>query len=99
MTSHKFTRLFFALAALIVLAASALAGTAPANIGVSDQKAGSLLAFPYYTSQGSSDTRLTISNTGNDRRERSHVLRGFKLQSSRSIHLLNGECFSFVPRF
>ena len=65
MTSHKFTRLFFALAALIVLAASALAGLPPANIGVSDQKAGSVLAFPYYTSLGSSDTRLTISNTGN----------------------------------
>ena len=66
MTSHKFTRLFFALAALIVLAASALAGAAPANIGVSDQKAGSVLAFPYYTSLGTSDTRLTISNTGNN---------------------------------
>ena len=65
MTSHKFTRLFFSLAALIVLAASALAGNPPANIGVSDQKAGSVLAFPYYTSVGTSDTRLTISNTGN----------------------------------
>jgi hypothetical protein len=64
MTSHKFTRLFFSLAALIVLAASALAGPAPTNIGVSDQKAGSVLAFPYYTSLGTSDTRLTISNTG-----------------------------------
>jgi hypothetical protein len=66
MTSHKFTRLFFALAALIVLAASALAGNPPANVGVSDQKAGSVLAFPYYTSEAGSDTRLTISNTGND---------------------------------
>jgi hypothetical protein len=64
MTSHKFTRLFFALAALVVLAASALAGNPPANVGVSDQKAGSFLAFPYYTSLGTSDTRLTISNTG-----------------------------------
>jgi hypothetical protein len=64
MTSHKFTRLFFALAALVVLAASALAGAAPTNVAVSDQKAGSILAFPYYTSLGSSDTRLTISNTG-----------------------------------
>jgi hypothetical protein len=66
MTSHKFTRLFFALAALIVLAASALAGAAPTNVAVSDQKAGSVLAFPYYTSVGTSDTRLTISNTGNE---------------------------------
>jgi hypothetical protein len=65
MTSHKFTRLFFALAALIVLAASALAGNPPTNVAVSDQKAGSVLAFPYYTSLGTSDTRLTISNTGN----------------------------------
>ena len=63
-TSHKLTRLFFALSALIVLAASAFAGPAPTNIGVSDQKAGSFLAFPYYTSLGTSDTRLTISNTG-----------------------------------
>ncbi len=30
----------------------------------SDQKAGSFLAFPYYTSKSGSDTRLTISNTG-----------------------------------
>ena len=65
MTS-QFSRLFFALAALIVLAASALAGAAPTNVGVSDQKAGSVLAFPYYTSLGTSDTRLTISNTGNE---------------------------------
>ena len=63
-TSHKLTRLFFALSALIVLAASAFAGPAPTNIGVSDQKAGSFLAFPYYTSLGTSDTRLTISNVG-----------------------------------
>jgi hypothetical protein len=66
MTSHKFTRLFFALAALVVLAASALAGAAPTNVAVSDQKAGSVLAFPYYTSLGTSDTRLTISNTGSE---------------------------------
>jgi hypothetical protein len=64
MTSHKFTRLFFALAALVVLAASALAGAAPTNVGVSDQKAGSVLAFPYYNSKSGADTRLTISNTG-----------------------------------
>lgn len=63
-TSHKLTRLFFALSVLIVLAASAFAGPAPTNIGVSDQKAGSFLAFPYYTSAGTSDTRLTISNVG-----------------------------------
>ena len=63
-TSHKLTRLFFALSALVVLAASAFAGPAPTNIGVSDQKAGSFLAFPYYNSKSGADTRLTISNTG-----------------------------------
>jgi hypothetical protein len=64
MTSHKFTRLFFSLAALVVLAASALAGPAPTDVKVSDQKAGSFLAFPYYNSKSGADTRLTISNTG-----------------------------------
>ena len=34
------------------------------NVKVSDQKAGSILAFPYYNSKSGSDTRLTISNTG-----------------------------------
>ncbi len=63
-TSHKLTRLFFALSALVVLAASAFAGPAPTNIGVSDQKAGSFLVFPYYNSKSGADTRLTISNTG-----------------------------------
>ncbi len=63
-TSHKLTRLFFALSALVVLAASAFAGPAPTNIGVSDQKAGSFLAFPYYNSRAGADTRLTISNVG-----------------------------------
>lgn len=65
-TSHKLTRLFFALSALIVLAASAFAGDPPTNVGVSDQKAGSFLAFPYYNSKAGADTRLTISNTGNN---------------------------------
>lgn len=37
------------------------------NTRVSDQKAGSILVFPYYTSTigGASDTRLTISNISN----------------------------------
>lgn len=34
------------------------------NVAVSDQKAGAFLAFPYYTAKSGSDTRLTISNTG-----------------------------------
>ena len=36
----------------------------PRNVSVSDQKAGAFLAFPYYTAKSGSDTRLTISNTG-----------------------------------
>ena len=37
-----------------------------ANVGVSDQKPGSLLVFPYYSSRTAErkDTRLTISNVG-----------------------------------
>ena len=38
----------------------------PVNVAVSDQKAGSLLVFPYYVSKAAEqkDTRLTISNIG-----------------------------------
>ncbi len=38
----------------------------PVNVHVSDQKAGSLLVFPYYVSKAAEqkDTRLTISNIG-----------------------------------
>ena len=64
MTSHKFTRTLLAVAALVVVAASAFAGNPPTNVGVSDQKAGSFLVFPYYNSKSGSDARLTISNTG-----------------------------------
>ncbi|HEX4946898.1 MAG TPA: S8 family serine peptidase [Blastocatellia bacterium] len=40
----------------------------PANVRVSDQKAGSVLVFPYYTSKSATqaDTRLTISNIGTE---------------------------------
>jgi hypothetical protein len=72
-TSHKITRLFVALAALVALATAAMAntfGTTVANPGVSDQKAGSVLVFPYYTSaaDGSfakSDTLIQITNVCN----------------------------------
>ena len=62
-TSHKITRIFFALMTLIVLAAGALAQT---DISVSDQKAGSALVYPFYTSdsQTKADTRITLSNIG-----------------------------------
>ena len=65
-TSHKLTRIFVALFTLVVLAISAMAGTDPDNIGVSDQKAGSVLVFPHYTSnsQTKADTRLSITNVG-----------------------------------
>ena len=63
-TSHKLTRIFFALMTLIVLAAGALAQAA--DIDISDQKAGSALVYPYYTSdsQSKGDTRVTLSNVG-----------------------------------
>ncbi len=75
-TSHKLTRLFLGLASLISLAAmsfgqvptfGAIAPITPVNqIEVSDQKPGSVLVYPYYTSnaQAKSDTRITLSNLG-----------------------------------
>ena len=73
-TSHKLTRLFLALASLVSLAAASFgqvptvgAGNVPVNqIEVSDQKPGSILVYPYYTSnaQAKSDTRVTLSNLG-----------------------------------
>jgi hypothetical protein len=72
-TSHQITRLFVALAALVALSTAAMANfftPTVANPGVSDQKAGSVLVFPYYTSaaDGSfnrSDSLLTITNVCN----------------------------------
>ena len=60
-TSHKLTRIFVALFTLVVLSMAALAQT---DIKVSDQKAGSALVYPYYTSdsQTKGDTRITLSN-------------------------------------
>ena len=73
-TSHKLTRLFLALASLVSLAAVSFgqvptfgAVGAPVNqIEVSDQKPGSVLVYPYYTSnaQAKADTRVTLSNLG-----------------------------------
>ena len=65
-TSHKLTRIFVALFTLVVLAISAMAGTDPSNIAISDQKAGSVLVFPHYTSnsQTKADTRISITNVG-----------------------------------
>ena len=71
--SHKLTRIFLALASLIALAALSFGQVpilvpfgAPVNaIEVSDQKPGSMLVFPYYTSstgQIKTDTRLTLTN-------------------------------------
>ena len=73
MTSHKFTQIFLGLAALVSLAAMSFGqvptvGAFPApvvnQIEVSDQKPGSLLVFPYYTSnaQTKADTRITLTN-------------------------------------
>ncbi|MBS1810999.1 MAG: hypothetical protein JST84_22745 [Acidobacteria bacterium] len=60
-TSHKLTRIFVALFTLIVLSMAAMAQT---DINVSDQKAGSVLVYPYYNSnsQIKADTRITLSN-------------------------------------
>jgi hypothetical protein len=73
-TSHKLTRLFFALASLVALATFSFGqvptqgagGVAVKQIEVSDQKPGSVLVFPYYTSsaQSKADTRITLSNLG-----------------------------------
>ncbi len=73
-TSHKLTRLFLALAALVTLATMSFGqvptqgagGIAVNQIEVSDQKPGSVLVYPYYTSkaQTKSDTRITLSNLG-----------------------------------
>ena len=38
----------------------------PQNVAVSDQKAGSMLVFPYYTNVGQADTRIQITNAGVD---------------------------------
>jgi hypothetical protein len=67
-TSHKLTRLLLALTSLVVFSALALAQNPPPpmNVAVSDQKAGSVLVFPYYissTGQVQSDTRISITNT------------------------------------
>ena len=73
-TSHKLTRIFLALASLVSLAAVSF-GQVPTvgaltdrlnQIEVSDQKPGSMLVYPYYTSnaQTKADTRITLSNLG-----------------------------------
>lgn len=61
-----FTQNLTLIALLLALTITALAGNPPINTGVSDQKAGSFLAFPYYTSKLGTDTRITISNVGDN---------------------------------
>ena len=73
-TSHKLTRLFLGLASLVALAAASFGqvptfgavGALVNQIEVSDQKPGSILVYPYYTSsaQTKADTRITLSNLG-----------------------------------
>jgi hypothetical protein len=69
----RITTRMAALAAALLCAAPALAntfGTSVTNPAVSDQKAGSVLVFPYYNSDASgdfnkSDTLVTITNVAN----------------------------------
>ncbi len=63
-TSHKLTRIVVTLFALAMLSLAAFAGDNPVDPGISDQKAGSILVFPYYTNVGQSDTRIQITNVG-----------------------------------
>lgn len=63
--SHSLAHLFFALVALIAIRAISFAQPADSIVQVSDQKAGSMLVFPFYGSDGAGgDTRLTITNVG-----------------------------------
>jgi hypothetical protein len=63
--SRTCTRLFFSFMTFLIFLTSASAQPI-LNVQVSDQKAGSLLVYPYYTSkaQDRRDTRITISNPG-----------------------------------
>jgi len=72
-TSHKLTQIILALASLVALAALSFGqvpilgqpGAAANIIEVSDQKPGSILVYPYYTSntgQNKTDTRITLTN-------------------------------------
>ena len=74
-TSHKHTHILFILAALVLMAAAALAqpvgnvnvlGPARSVNQSQDAKAGSILVFPFYGSDGTAanDTSLTITNVG-----------------------------------
>ena len=70
MTSRKLTQMFLALAALVMMAMSALAadpGTLARNGVVSDQKAGSVLIYNLYASSSTDpskeNTRINITNT------------------------------------
>jgi hypothetical protein len=70
-TSRKLTSALLALFALVVMSASAFAADPgspyPATSEISDQKAGSILIFNYYTSvagqEASGNTRINITNT------------------------------------
>lgn len=66
-TSYRLTHLFSAIAVLMILATTSFAQlAADANVQVSDQKAGSVLVFPFYGSDGTqaNDTRISITNVG-----------------------------------
>lgn len=64
-TSRNLTHMLVALAGLVALCAVSFAQGGAAAVQVSDQKAGTMLVFPFYGSDGTGgDTRLTITNVG-----------------------------------
>lgn len=66
-TSHKLTHVLGLLAAILVLATASFAQpAADSTVQVSDQKAGSMLVFSFYGSDGTAanDTRISITNVG-----------------------------------
>ncbi len=65
-TTRFISQLFSTLTVLVILSIQSFAGATPVNVGVSDQKAGSVLAFPFYKADSATmaDTRFTISNIG-----------------------------------
>ena len=75
-TSHKFTQLLFLFIFLLGTLISASAQNSFPSPGVSDQQAGWMLVYPYYTSNSANareDTFITITNASVSRTAAVHV--------------------------